>query len=66
MAVSAVWRLVYLLAEPYPLEPRSMPKHTGGTRCAPLLKSKSKLLLVSLADLPKWIAGNETDLPMPW
>ena len=46
MAVSAVWRLVYLLAEPYPLEPRSMPKHTGGTRCAPLLKSKSKLLLV--------------------
>ena len=25
-----------------------MPKHTGGTRCAPLLKSKSKLLLVSL------------------
>ena len=56
MAVSAVWTLVYLLA-PCPLEPRSMPKHTGGasgsyslrigeTPCAPLLKSKSMLLLV--------------------
>ena len=46
MAVSAVWRLAYLLS-PFPLEPRSRPKNTGGTQCAPLLKSKSKLFLVS-------------------
>ena len=45
MAVSAVWRLVYPLAA-YPSEPRSRPQHTGETRCAPLLKSKSKRLLV--------------------
>ena len=45
MAVSAVWTLVYLLA-PCPAEPRSTPTHTGGTHCAPLLKSKSMLLLV--------------------
>ena len=44
-AVSAVWTLVYLLA-PCPAEPRSTPTHTGGTHCAPLLKSKSMLLLV--------------------
>jgi len=46
MAVPAVWRLVYLLVG-FPLEPWNTPKHTGETRCAPLLKSKSKLLLVS-------------------
>ena len=46
MAVPAVWRLVYLLLG-FPLEPWNTPKHTGETRCAPLLKSKSKLLLVS-------------------
>ena len=51
MAVSAVWRLVYLLA-PWPAEPRSTPTHTSNylrlaeMRCAPLLKSKSKRLLV--------------------
>ena len=45
MAVSAVWTLVYLLA-PCPAEPRSTPTHTGETPCAPLLKSKSMLLLV--------------------
>ena len=45
MAVSAVWRLVSPLTA-YPSEPRSRPKHTGETRCAPLLKSKSKRLLV--------------------
>ena len=57
MAVPAVRRLVYLLVG-FPLEPWNAPKHTGDasgsaslrigeTRCAPLLKSKSKLLLVS-------------------
>gem|GEM_PF-2597310 len=45
MAVPAVWRLVCFLAA-YPSELRSRPQHTGETRCAPLLKSKSKLLLV--------------------
>ena len=30
---------------------RSRPQHTGETRCAPLLKSKSKRLLVELANL---------------
>ena len=45
MAVSAVLRLAYLLS-PFPLEPRRRPKNTGGTHCAPLLKSKKKLLLV--------------------
>ena len=45
MAVSAVWTLVYLLA-PCPAEPRSTPTYTGETPCAPLLKSKSMLLLV--------------------
>jgi len=45
VAVSAVWRLVYLLT-PCPSEPRSRPQHTGGTRCAPLLEPKSKRLLV--------------------
>jgi hypothetical protein len=44
-AVSAVLRLGHLLA-PSPSEPRSTTTHTGGTHCAPLLKSKSKLLLV--------------------
>ena len=44
MAVSAVWRLPYLLA-PCPAEPWNTPTHTGETRCAPLLKSKSMLLL---------------------
>ncbi len=29
MAVSAVWRLAYLIA-PFPLEPRRRPKNTGG------------------------------------
>ena len=45
MAVSAVWRLVSPLTA-YASEPRSRPQHTGETRCAPLLKSKSKRLLV--------------------
>ena len=45
MAVPAVRRLVYFLA-PCPLEPSSRQQHTGETRCAPLLKSKSKRLLV--------------------
>ena len=40
-----LWELVYLFA-PCPLEPRGTPTHTGETRCAPLLKSKSKRLLV--------------------
>ena len=31
---------------------RSRPQHTGETRCAPLLKSKSKRLLVFLPDFP--------------
>ena len=45
MAVSAVWRLAYLLA-PCPAEPwPPQHTHTGETRCAPLLKSKSMLLL---------------------
>ena len=47
MAVSAVWTLVYLLA-PCPAEPKSTPTRTGETPCAPLLKSKSMLLLVLL------------------
>ena len=44
-AVSVVWTLVSNLLAPCPAEPRSTPTHTGGTHCAPLLKSKSMLLL---------------------
>ena len=49
MAVSAVWRLAYFLA-PCQAEPRSRPQHTGETRCAPVLKSKSKRLLARETD----------------
>ena len=45
MAVPAVWTRVCPLAA-YPSELRSRPQRTGETRCAPLLKFKSKLLLV--------------------
>ncbi len=44
MAVPAVLRLVYPLSA-FPLEPWSRPQHTGETRCAPLLKPKSMLVL---------------------
>ena len=51
MAVSAVWRLAYLIA-PFPLGTKSQAKEhrrclrIGETHWAPLLKSKNKLLLV--------------------
>jgi hypothetical protein len=51
MAVSAVIIRVYFLANPPHRNQRSRPQHTGETRCAPLLKSKSKRLLVSFLPL---------------
>ena len=53
MAVPAVWRLVYYLLVSFPFGAMDRAKahrrclSIGETRCAPLLKSKSKLLLVS-------------------
>jgi hypothetical protein len=44
MAVSAVWRLINLLAF---IEPKQHSKAHRRDACAPLPKSKSKLLLVS-------------------
>ena len=41
---------------------RSRSQHTGGTHCAPLLKSKSKLLLVLVYTLHGFLADKESQI----